>query len=51
MLKTFMHYYDQAQKALDSGDTTWAKIREASGDEWHALTQMVRRPIPARERR
>ena len=42
MLKTFMLYYDQAQKALDNGDTTWAKIREASGDEWHALTQMVR---------
>jgi len=40
MLRNFMSYYDQALKAVDSGEMTWAKIREATNDEWYALSQM-----------
>jgi len=40
MLKNFMAYYSSAQKAVESGDTTWAKVRESTNDEWFALTQM-----------
>lgn len=47
MLQSFMLYYDLAAKALDNGEHTWAKIRESTADEWHALTQMVRRASSA----
>lgn len=40
MLRNFMSYYDQALKAVDSGEMTWAKIREATNDEWYALSQV-----------
>jgi V-type H+-transporting ATPase subunit A len=35
-----MLYYNEAQKAVTSSDLTWAKVREATNDEWYALSQM-----------
>ena len=26
MLKNFVHFYDLAQRAVDTGDVTWAKV-------------------------
>lgn len=40
MLRNFMIYYNSAQKAVNEADMTWAKIREATNDEWYALSQM-----------
>jgi len=40
MIRNFMSYYNQAQKAVESGDLTWAKIRDATSDEWNSLSQM-----------
>jgi V-type H+-transporting ATPase subunit A len=44
MLKSFMTYYNQAMKAVEAGDTTWAKVREATNDEYFQLSQV--RPPP-----
>jgi len=40
MIRNFMSYYNQALKAVESGDMTWSKVREATNDEWYALSQM-----------
>ncbi|POW02727.1 hypothetical protein PSTT_11620 [Puccinia striiformis] len=44
MLKNLMTYYTCAQKAVESNvggkNLTWAKVREATSDEWYRLSQM-----------
>ncbi|CDZ97047.1 v-type atpase [Phaffia rhodozyma] len=40
MLRNFVTYYDAAQKAIDSGDMTFARIRDETGDLMYALSQM-----------
>ncbi|GAA98128.1 uncharacterized protein L969DRAFT_85943 [Mixia osmundae IAM 14324] len=40
MLRNFITYYDAAQKAVESGEMSWSKVREATDHEWHQLTQM-----------
>ena len=40
MLRNLIAYYDAAQKAVENGDTTWAKAREATSEQWYALGRM-----------
>ncbi|PLW14569.1 hypothetical protein PCANC_15824 [Puccinia coronata f. sp. avenae] len=44
MLKNLMTYYTCAQKAVESNaggkNLTWAKVRDATSDEWYRLSQM-----------
>jgi len=40
MLRNFMTYYNEAIKAVDGGELTWSKVREATNDEWYQLSQM-----------
>ncbi|TXT13693.1 hypothetical protein VHUM_01060 [Vanrija humicola] len=39
MLKNFITYHELAQKAVESGDATWAKIRDSTGDVLFKLSQ------------
>jgi len=40
MLRNFIAYYDCATAAVENGETTWAKAKEASQDQWYALSRM-----------
>jgi V-type H+-transporting ATPase subunit A len=40
MLRNFIAYYEAAQKAVESGDVAWNKIRESTADEWYQLSQV-----------
>jgi V-type H+-transporting ATPase subunit A len=40
MLRNFIAYYEAAQKAVESGDVTWSKLRENTADEWYQLSQV-----------
>ncbi|KAJ9625488.1 H(+)-transporting V1 sector ATPase subunit A [Knufia peltigerae] len=39
MMKAFMQFHDEAQKAVSSG-LSWAKVRESTGDIQHGLRSM-----------
>lgn len=39
MLKNFITYHELAQKAVEGGDATWAKIRDSTGDALFKLSQ------------
>jgi vacuolar-type H+-ATPase catalytic subunit A/Vma1 len=39
MMKAFMQFHDESQKAVSSGQS-WASIREATGDIQHTLRSM-----------
>lgn len=39
MLRNMMTYYNLAIKAVESGQKTWSKVRDATGDVWHLLSQ------------
>merc|ERR1711939_201743 len=40
MLSNLIAYYDAAMKTVENGDITWAKAREATNDQWYALSRM-----------
>ncbi|MBW0494881.1 hypothetical protein O181_034596 [Austropuccinia psidii MF-1] len=44
MLRNLMTYYTHAQKAVETNvggkNLTWTKVRDATSDEWHRLSQM-----------
>lgn len=40
MLRNLIAYYDCAQKAVENGEMTWAKARDATQDQWYALSRM-----------
>lgn len=40
MLKNLIAYYDCAMRTVENGDITWAKAREATNDQWYALSRM-----------
>jgi len=40
MLRNMILYYDLAQKAVEHGESTWAKARNQTEDVWYALSRM-----------
>lgn len=40
MLRNFVQFYDQAQRAVETSDITFSKIRDASSDVIYKLSQM-----------
>lgn len=40
MLRNLMAYYNLAQAAVENGDITWAKAREATQQQWNELQRM-----------
>lgn len=40
MIRNFVAYYDAAQKAIESSDLTFARVRDETGDLMYALSQM-----------
>jgi hypothetical protein len=49
MLRNFIAYYDCATAAVENGETTWAKAKEASQDQWYALSRMSESDVSAVE--
>ena len=49
MLRNFIAYYDCATAAVENGETTWAKAKEASQDQWYALSRMSESDVSAIE--
>lgn len=40
MLTNLIAYYDAAIKAVEGGQTTWARARESTSDAWYGLSRM-----------
>ncbi|ORX37708.1 vacuolar membrane ATPase subunit A [Kockovaella imperatae] len=40
MLKNFVYFYDLSQRVIETGDVTWAKIRDSASDPIYQLSQM-----------
>ncbi|WVF68258.1 V-type ATPase, A subunit [Kwoniella sp. CBS 6097] len=40
MLKNFVAFYDQSQRAIETSDMTFAKVRDAAADVMYKLSQM-----------
>ncbi|WVW86914.1 hypothetical protein I302_108969 [Kwoniella bestiolae CBS 10118] len=40
MLKNFVAFYDQSQRAVETSDMTFAKVRDSAADVMYKLSQM-----------